>query len=123
MTLGADPLVTAISLASFLGGSPIPAFIIRKKAKGHGTGAWIEGRGNIFTGSCVALVEDVVTTGGTLIKAIRKVQESGLNVSQVLTVVDREEGGREALHAIGYDLIPLFLRRDILALKSMEKNP
>lgn len=117
MTLGADPLVTAISMVSFLKRRPIPAFIIRKEPKEHGTSSWIEGKANIFTGSCVTLVEDVVTTGGTLIKAIERTEEEGFTVAQVLTVVDREEGGREALYDVGYELTPLFLRRDILALK------
>lgn len=117
VTLGADPLVTATSMISYIEGRSIPAFIIRKEPKGHGTKSWIEGKGNLPPGSCVALVEDVVTTGGTLVKAIRRVQAEGLNVVQVITVVDREEGGREALYAICHELIPLFLRRDILALK------
>jgi orotate phosphoribosyltransferase len=117
MTLGADPLVTAVSMISFLERRPIPAFIIRKEKKGHGTGSWIEGKSNVPLGSCVTLVEDVVTTGGTLIKAIGRTEEEGFTVAQVITVVDREEGGREALYAIGHELIPLFLRRDILALK------
>jgi orotate phosphoribosyltransferase len=104
-------------MISFLERRPIPAFIIRKEKKGHGTGSWIEGKSNVPLGSCVTLVEDVVTTGGTLIKAIGRTEEEGFTVAQVITVVDREEGGREALYAIGHELIPLFLRRDILALK------
>ncbi|MCK4603292.1 MAG: orotate phosphoribosyltransferase [Deltaproteobacteria bacterium] len=116
MTLGADPLVTAVSVVSFIEGRPIPAFIIRKEAKGHGTGSWIEGKSNIPLGSKVALVEDVVTTGGTLIKAIERTEEEGYKVAQVLTVVDREEGGEKALSNAGYELSSLFTRGDILAL-------
>ncbi len=115
MTLGADPLVTAVSVVSFLEKRPIPAFIIRKERKGHGTGSWIEGKSNIPQGSRVALVEDVVTTGGTLVKAINRTEEEGYKVACVLTVVDREEGGRETLKQAGYDLLPLFTRKDILA--------
>lgn len=117
MTLGADPLVTAVSVVSFIEKRPIPAFIIRKEAKGHGTGSWIEGKSNIPLGSKVALVEDVVTTGGTLIKAIERTEEEGYKVAQVLTVVDREEGGRQTLEAIGYELQPLFTRTDIMELR------
>jgi orotate phosphoribosyltransferase len=116
MTMGADPLVTAVSVVSFIEGKPIPAFIIRKEAKGHGTGSWIEGKSNIPFGSKVALVEDVVTTGGTLVKAIERTEEEGYKVVQVLTVVDREEGGKEALSNAGYELLSLFTRGDILAL-------
>ncbi|MGB9496967.1 MAG: orotate phosphoribosyltransferase [Dissulfuribacterales bacterium] len=116
MTLGADPLVTAVSVVSFIEGRPIPAFIIRKEAKGHGTGSWIEGKSNISPGSRVALVEDVVTTGGTLIKAIERTREEGYEVARILTVVDREEGGRKALSNAGYELSALFTRGDILAL-------
>jgi orotate phosphoribosyltransferase len=116
MTMGADPLVTAVSVVSFIEGKPIPAFIIRKEAKGHGTGSWIEGKSNIPLGSKVALVEDVVTTGGTLIKAIERTEEEGYKVAQVLTIVDREEGGEKALSNAGYELSSLFTRGDILAL-------
>jgi orotate phosphoribosyltransferase len=116
MTLGADPLVTAVSVVSFIEGKPIPAFIIRKEAKGHGTGSWIEGKSNIPIGSKVALVEDVVTTGGTLIKAIERTEEEGYIVAQVFTIVDREEGGKNALSRAGQELSALFTRRDILAL-------
>ena len=70
MTLGADPLVTAVSMVSYLEKAPIPAFIVRKEAKGHGTGNFIEGKSNLAPGGLMALVEDVVTTGGTLIKVI-----------------------------------------------------
>ncbi len=114
MTLGADPLVTAVSIISYLEGTPIPAFIIRKEPKGHGTGSWIEGKGNIPQGRFVALVEDVVTTGGTLIKAIERTQLEGYNVGTVLTVVDREEGGRELLAQHGFELKAIFTRTELL---------
>ncbi len=113
MTLGADPLVTAVSVVSFLEGAPVPAFIIRKEPKGHGTGSWIEGKANIPPGSRVALLEDVVTTGGTLLKAIERTEAEGFQVVQVLSVVDREEGGAEALAAAGHRLESLFTRSDL----------
>ena len=101
MTLGADPLVTAVSLVSFLEKAPIPAFIVRKEAKGHGTGNYIEGKNNLAQGALVALVEDVVTTGGTLLKVIDRVEAEGFKVGLVAAIVDREEGGAEALAARG----------------------
>jgi orotate phosphoribosyltransferase len=114
MTLGADPLVSAVSIVSFLEGSPIPAFIVRKEAKGHGTGNYIEGLKNLPDGARVALVEDVVTTGGTLLKVIERVEAAGFTVGLVLTVVDRQEGGAENLAAQGYPLKALFTREALL---------
>ena len=112
-TLGADPIVTAISMTSFMEGNPIPAFIVRKEPKGHGTGQWIEGRKNLREGAGVAVVEDVVTTGGSMLKAIERVRSEGFNVVRVLSLVDREEGGREAINEAGYELEVLFTKNDI----------
>ena len=89
MTLGADPLVTAASLVSYLEKSPIPAFIVRKESKKHGTQNYIEGQSNIPEGAWVALLEDVVTTGGTLLQVIERVEAQGYKVGLVVTVVDR----------------------------------
>lgn len=114
MTLGADPIVTAVSIASYLEKRPIPAFIVRKEAKGHGTGNYIEGLGNMEPGCTVALVEDVVTTGGTLIKVIERVEEAGFKVGLVVTIVDRQEGGAEILAAAGYPLQALFTRNELV---------
>jgi len=114
MTMGADPIATAVSLISFLEGRPVPAFIIRKEPKKHGRGLWIEGINNLPEGTAVAIVEDVVTTGGSTIKAIERAKEEGLKVVQVLALVDREEGGKENLKKLGYDLEALFTRRDFL---------
>lgn len=115
MTLGADPIVTAVSIASFLKNTPIPAFIVRKEAKGHGTGNYIEGLSNMKEGCNVALVEDVVTTGGTLIKVIDRVEEAGFKVGLVVTIVDRQEGGAEALEKAGYPLKALFTRKEMMS--------
>ncbi|MBA3013963.1 MAG: orotate phosphoribosyltransferase [Proteobacteria bacterium] len=114
MTLGADPLVTAASLVSFLEKAPIPAFIVRKETKKHGTEAYIEGQSNIPAGATVALLEDVVTTGGTLIKVIERVENQGYKVGMVITVVDRQEGGEETLAAAGYPLTAIFTRAELL---------
>ncbi|OGR08439.1 MAG: orotate phosphoribosyltransferase [Deltaproteobacteria bacterium RIFOXYD12_FULL_50_9] len=114
MTLGADPLVTAVSLISYLEKTPIPAFIVRKESKKHGTEDYIEGRNNIPVGTRVALVEDVVTTAGTLIKVIDRVEAQGYRVGLVVTVVDRQEGGSEALADKGYPLRAIFTKQEML---------
>lgn len=115
MTLGADPLVSAVSIVSYLEQAPIPAFIVRKEAKGHGTGNYIEGLKNLPEGGRVALVEDVVTTGGTLLKVIDRVEAAGFVVGLVVTVVDRQEGGAEILAGKGYPLKALFTRESLLS--------
>ena len=114
MTLGADPLVTAVSIVSFLDDNPIPAFIVRKEAKGHGTGNFIEGKKNLPTGCRVALMEDVVTTGGTLLQVIERVENEGFQVGLIVTVVDRQEGGAEALEKAGYPLKAVFTREQLI---------
>jgi orotate phosphoribosyltransferase len=114
MTLGADPLVTAASIVSFLDHNPIPAFIVRKEAKGHGTGNFIEGKNNLQPGCRVALVEDVVTTGGTLIQVIERVENEGFKVGLVVTVVDRQEGGAEVLAKAGYPMKAIFTREQLV---------
>jgi orotate phosphoribosyltransferase len=112
-TLGADPIVTAISIVSYLEGVPIPAFIIRKEPKKHGKALWIEGDKSLKTGTNVAIVEDVVTTGGSILRAIEIAKAQGLRVVQVLALVDREEGGRENLAKEGYVLESIFTKSDI----------
>ena len=114
MTLGADPLVTAVSIVSHLEGDPIPAFIVRKESKGHGTDNYIEGKNNLAPGALVAVVEDVVTTGGTLVKVIDRVESEGFRVGLVATIVDRQEGGADTLAAHGYPLVSIFTRQDLI---------
>jgi orotate phosphoribosyltransferase len=106
-TLGADPLATALSLAARARGLSVPAFIIRKEPKKHGTSQWIEGRDNLEPGSDLLVVEDVVTTGGSSLKAIEKVRAEGFKVSTLLAVLDRCEGGAEALREAGVRLVAL----------------
>jgi len=115
MTLGADPLVTAVSVVSFLEKKPIPAFIVRKETKGHGTGNYIEGLKNMPAGCRVALIEDVVTTGGTLLKVIERVEAQGFKVGVVITVVERQEGGAKTLAEAGYTLESIFTREELLS--------
>lgn len=115
LTLGADPIATAISMTSFIQNSPIPAFIIRKEPKGHGTGQWLEGKKNIKNGVGVVIVEDVVTTGGSSLKAVQRAEEEGLKVISILALVDRSEGGREKIEEAGYHLESLFVKNDFIS--------
>ncbi|MBN8554490.1 MAG: orotate phosphoribosyltransferase [Deltaproteobacteria bacterium] len=112
LTLGADPLATAVALTSFVEKHPLEAFIVRKEAKGHGTGKMIEGGHFLKPQAEVVIVEDVVTSGGSSIEASKKVREHGWTVLGVAAVVDREEGGREALQKEGLKLYSLFRKSD-----------
>ncbi len=114
LTLGADPLASAVALTSFLEGEPIDAFIVRKEPKGHGTGQWIEGRKTIPDGSRVVVLEDVVTSGGSALKAIERCRAERLEVVGCFALVDRMEGGREAIEAQGVPLESLFTREDFI---------
>lgn len=114
MTLGADPLASSVSLTSYLGGQPLTAFIVRKEPKGHGTGQWIEGRALLIKGDKVAIVDDVVTSGGSTLKAVERVKEEGLDPIACFALVDRGEGGREAIEAQGIGLHALFTRADFM---------
>lgn len=113
-TLGADPLVSAISVVSYLKKKPIPAFIIRKEPKKHGSQVWIEGLKNLKAGMSVAIIEDVITTGGSSLQAALRAKEAGLKVVAVFAVIDREEGGKEALQKAGYPLKALFTKSELL---------
>lgn len=112
LTMGADPISSAVSLTAFLAGRDLPAIYVRKEAKGHGTGAYLEGTKAVRAGARVAVVEDVVTTGGASVKAIERLRDGGYVVDTVLAIVDREAGGREALRALGCELFALFSVRD-----------
>jgi orotate phosphoribosyltransferase len=111
LTMGADPLASAASTLSYLTGRALTAFYVRKEPKGHGTGQWIEGAKSLRSGMPVAIVEDVVTTGGSALKAIGRAREFGLDVRLILGLVDREEGGRETL-AREAPVVTLFRKRD-----------
>lgn len=118
MTMGADPLVSATTVISWAQGRPLYGLLVRKEAKGHGTGQLVEGLGNFAPGDQVAMLEDVVTTGGSLLRACTHVRNAGLGIAAVCCILDREEGGREALTAAGYDLLALYTRRELLDLAS-----
>jgi orotate phosphoribosyltransferase len=113
LTLGADPLATAISLAARSHGVIWPAFIVRKEAKDHGTARYIEGVENMKPGARVLILEDVVTTGGSSLKAIERVREAGYDPVAVLTVVDREQGGAEIFSKAGVKFLALATLEDV----------
>ena len=113
LTLGADPLVSGVSLVSALDGRLVNALIVRKEAKGYGTGAWIEGP-LPPQGTRVTVLEDVITTGGSSIKAVEKLRDAGYVVDRVVAIVDRQEDGEAdiAMKEAGLELRSLFSLRD-----------
>lgn len=113
-TLGADPIASAIGLVSYRRGFPLQPFIVRKTPKSHGTMSWIEGGLHLKPGMRVVLVEDVITTGGSLLRAAGRVKDAGLQPVGCLVLVDREEGGREALEAQGLKVLSLFTKKELL---------
>lgn len=115
LTLGADPIAYAISYASALTGElPVRAFTVRKEAKAHGTGQLIEGP--FFAGDRVVVVEDVITSGASALRAAEAIHAAGGRVIGVLALVDREEGGREALESAGLEVRALTRASDIVVL-------
>jgi len=118
MTLGADPLVTATSIIAHQQGRFLTGLLIRKEPKGHGSGQCIEGLANVMPGNRVIMLEDVVTSGASVLKACQRVQEANLTVAAVCAILDREEGGREALKAAGFALQSLFTRHELVAAGS-----
>lgn len=121
LTLGADPISNAVAYTSYLKRKPIESFVVRKKAKEHGTMQWIEG--NIKQGDSVVVVDDVITTGSSTIKAITRLKEAGIFVKKVIVLVDRQEGGREnilkflAECRFPAELEAVVLRDDVMQLK------
>jgi orotate phosphoribosyltransferase len=111
-TLGADPIVSTVAAFSAETERPLPAFIVRKEPKKHGERKMIEGP--FQKGWKVAVVDDVVTSGGSTLKACQAVEEEGGEVVLTLTLVDRLEGGRENLEKKGYEFVSLLTRDDLL---------
>ena len=112
LTLGADPISYAIAYASASSDAPLRAFTVRKEAKAHGTGRLIEGP--FREGDRVAVVEDVITTGGSALRAVEAIRAAGGSVSGVIALVDREEGGRAALEDVGMSVIVLARASEIV---------
>ena len=113
LTLGADPLVSGVAVCSALDNRLVNALIVRKEPKGHGTQAWIEGP-ELKEGTKVTVLEDVVTSGGSAIKAAEKLRDAGYIVEKVVTIVDRQEGGEDAMKAAKLELKSLFVLEDIV---------
>ncbi|MFO8238860.1 MAG: orotate phosphoribosyltransferase [Prochlorococcaceae cyanobacterium] len=114
LTLGADPLVSAVAMRAALDGRVLEALIVRKQAKGHGTGAWLEGP-LPAAGSTITVLEDVVTTGGSSLQAVHQLREAGYRVNRVVAIVDRQEGGLEAMTEAGLELRSLFQLEEVAA--------
>jgi orotate phosphoribosyltransferase len=111
LTLGADPIAAGVALASHLDGRSVRAFIVRKEAKGHGTQKAIEG--DLAAGERVAVVDDVMTSGGSVKQAIAEIEKAGAKVARVVCLVDREEGGSRDLREKGYDFRAIFTIADV----------
>lgn len=111
MTLGSDPIVTSVAVISHVEKMPIDAFIVRKEPKGHGTNNFIEGL--VEKGKRAIIVDDVVTTGGSTLKAIDKAKDFGLNVVAVIALLDREEGGGEELSKV-YPFFSVIRKSEIM---------
>lgn len=112
LTLGADPIAYAISMVSYLEGNPIKPFVVRKEPKAHGTGRQVEGL--LKAGDKVVVLEDVITTGASALKAVQACIREGYEVLCVYAVVDREEGGRENLKKEGLEVYSLFKVSELL---------
>jgi orotate phosphoribosyltransferase len=112
LTLGADPIVTAVSVVSALEHRPLPALIIRKEAKGHGTKAYIEGP-TLSEGAKVVVLEDVVTTGKSAMLAVERLRDAGYQVEEIISLVDREAGGAEFYQSQGLKFKSIFTVREI----------
>ena len=114
LTLGADPMVTAVSVVGAYEGRAIAALIVRKQAKGHGTQAYIEGP-TLEPGSPVVVLEDVVTTGQSALKAVERLRDAGYSVNRIVALVDRQQGGAELYQQAGLDFQAIFSIQEIQA--------
>ena len=115
LTLGADPLVSGVSLVSALDSKMVNGLIVRKEAKGHGTQAWIEGP-LPKEGTKITVLEDVITTGGSAIKAVKRLRDAGYEVKRVVSIVDRQENGEAntAMQLAGIELVSLYKLKDLI---------
>ncbi len=116
MTMGADPLITATSLAAFGRGLELAGLIVRKQAKAHGAGRSVEGLANVTEGDRVLMLEDVVSTGGSVVKACKSIEEAGMVVDRIFCILERGEGGRQCLKDAGYEVESIFTRNELVSL-------
>ncbi|MDF5722431.1 MAG: orotate phosphoribosyltransferase [Rhizonema sp. PD37] len=107
LTLGADPIVSAVSVVSVYEKRSLPALIVRKETKGHGTKAYIEGP-TLPEGAKVVVLEDVVTTGQSAMKAVERLRVAGYTVTQVISLIDRQQGGAELYQSVGLKFEAVF---------------
>lgn len=112
--LGGCPLASAVALRSFDRGAPLDAIYVRKEQKAHGSRRMLEGGSQLPSGARVAVLEDVITTGGSTLRAVEQLRGHGFEVAGVVAVVDRREGGAEAIRAAGLPLVALYGREDFL---------
>ena len=115
LTLGADPLVAGVAMGASLLDWDLAGLIVRKEAKGHGTGAYIEGP-VLPEGSKIVVLEDVITTGGSAIKAATRLRDAGYIVNRVVAIVNRQEGSEadDAMDAANLDLVSLFVLEELI---------
>ena len=114
LTLGADPIVSGVAVVAGLDRRLLDGLIVRKEAKGHGTGAWIEGP-ELPEGSKITVLEDVITTGGSAIKAVKRLRDAGYKVERVVSIVDRQENeeATTAMKLAGLELYSIFTIGDL----------
>ena len=116
---GAIPIADSVSYVSYLKGTEIKSFWIRKEPKGHGLKKWIEG--DVKKGDRVVIVDDVITTGKSTIDALQRAREGGLEVVKVVVLVDREEEeGRQTIEKEGVTVVALFTIRDLMGMQSRQ---
>jgi orotate phosphoribosyltransferase len=120
LTLGADPIANALSVISYQKGKPIKSFIVRKDIKDHGTKSSIEG--NVRQGEKVAIIDDVITTGGSTITAIEQARKAGLNIEIVITLIDREEGGRENILQHVDNIKSILTRTEVMEIRAKKTS-
>lgn len=122
LTLGADPLVSAVTVVSAYENCPIPGIIVRKTPKGHGTNAYLEGK-RLPPQAKVVVLEDVVTTGNSALFAVEQLKAAGYQVSKILAIVDREQGGKELYQEQGIQFQSLFSISEVQAYAQTLPSP
>lgn len=113
VSVGADPLVCAVVLNSYNAKDNLAGFFIRKEPKGHGKNLWVEGAKNLKPGMNVVILEDVVTTGGSSLRAVEITESEGYKVKAVIALLDRLEGGKETIESKGYTFKSIFNLKDL----------
>jgi len=113
VSIGGDPLVCAVVLSAYGKKDNLSGFLIRKEPKGHGTNQWVEGAKNLRKGMNVVILEDVITTGGSSLKAVDAVEKAGYTVKGIVAILDRLEGGRDTIESKGYVFKSIFTLNDL----------